>query len=76
MPTVPPDWKDEGASDRERRRLEAMREGRAEQNMRRQSRQIKAKLDEVNRLGAQGIDLTHELDDIIERLNGAMKDAA
>lgn len=76
LPTVPPDWKDSGRAQREIIRREAQRELRASQNMRRQSRQIKAKLDEVNRMGEKGIDLTHELDDIIERLNGAMRDAA
>jgi hypothetical protein len=76
LPTVPPTWKDSGRAEREQKRLEALREERAVQNMRRQSRQIKAKLDEVNRMGEKGVDLTHELDDIIERLNGAMKDAA
>lgn len=76
LPTVPPDWIDSGRAQREIDRREAQRELRASQNMRRQSRQIKAKLDEVNRMGEKGIDLTHELDDIIERLNDAMKDAA
>lgn len=76
LPTVPPTWIDSGRAQREHKRLEALREDRAAQNMRRQSRQIKAKLDEVARMGEKGIDLTHELDDIIERLNGAMKDVA
>jgi len=76
LPTVPPSWEDQGVGDREMARREALRAERAEENRRRLTRQVKAQLDEVNRLGAKGVDLTNELQDIYDRLNGTLKEAA
>lgn len=74
--SVGPDWVDPGVAERKKRRLEAMKEERAEELAREQVRKLKARLDQVAiPMGRKGTDLTAELQPIYDRLN-EMEEAA
>jgi len=74
--SVGPDWKDHGVNEREKNRLAALREQKAEDLAREEARKLKARVDQVViRTGKKGVDLTHELQPIYDRLN-EMEEAA
>lgn len=76
LPVVHPDWEDVGVAEREEQRRKALAEVNTEEANRKAARKIRAKLDDVPRLGRMGKDLTPELEDIYRRLNDAIEEAA
>lgn len=74
--SVGPDWDDPGVAEREEQRRKALVEVNTEEANRKAARKIRAKLDDVPRLGRMGKDLTPQLEDIYRRLNDAMEEAA